>query len=145
MGDYLTDNHHYELCDDTTSCPRFQNFPIPFRSIRHSQLSGSTNLCLKAIRNHLKSMILYPCWHTWFMRILSCLNSSPYRCSILLPINIYSCSMFKKHTLPLVWDNCSNDPLKRGNFSWNIFWTHNSFRNLSFSFINVKSDIFGNN
>ncbi len=33
VGVSLTDNHHYELCDDTTSRPRCQNCPIPCRDI----------------------------------------------------------------------------------------------------------------
>ena len=31
LGDCLTDNHYYELRDDTTSCPRCQNYFIPCR------------------------------------------------------------------------------------------------------------------
>ena len=33
MGVSLAYNCHYELCDNTTSIPRFQNIPIPYWGI----------------------------------------------------------------------------------------------------------------
>ncbi len=33
VGDFLTDNHIYELCNDKTSSPNYQNYPILFHDI----------------------------------------------------------------------------------------------------------------
>ena len=42
LGDFLTDNYHYELSDDTTYCP-LTKFSYILLGYRTSQLSGSTN------------------------------------------------------------------------------------------------------
>ena len=101
MRDSLTKNHHYELSDDTSSRPRCQNCPIPCRSIRHPQLSGSTKVCLKSNKESstkygplpMLAYMVYDDFELSELVPISVLNTTP---------KIYLAHMFKNKTLYVV-------------------------------------------
>ena len=61
MGDSLIENYHYELCDDTSSSPHYQNYDILYHGI---ELQVDPLLyAKKTIKESSKKYDrFYPCW-----------------------------------------------------------------------------------